>query len=227
MCFSAEADLVAGIVISGAGVDALRHVRDRKDLPLASLPLIFGAHQLIETFAWWGLDGRVPEEVGTVALWAYLVIALGVLPLLVPVAVYFVEPDPGRRRLMVPFGVVGIGVAVMLMAELISGPVDAEVACRYIDYNLSLGYGGQITAFYVAATCGPPLLSSNRRVVVFGLLNMAAVVAIAGLLSNGVISVWCAWAAVISVIIVVHMRSVSRSQTEPKAARRGLSLLGR
>ncbi len=210
MCFSAEADLVAGIVISGLGVDALRHVRDGREIPLAGLPLVFGAHQIIETFTWWGLDGRVPEGVGTVALWAYLVVAFGVLPLLVPGAVYAIEPDPGRRRLMVPFGVLGAVVAAVLIARMVSGPVGAEVACRYIDYNVGFGYSGQIGVLYVVATCGPLLLSSRPSVVVVGLLNLAAVVALALLLANGVISLWCAWAAVISLIIVVRMRSTLR-----------------
>jgi hypothetical protein len=212
VCFSAEADLVAGIVISGAGIDALRHVKRRSNIPLASLPLVFGAHQLIETFTWWGLDGRVPEGVGTVALWAYLVIAFGVLPVLVPGAVYAIEPDRGRRRLLVPFCVLGIAVAAVLISELISGPVGAEVACRYIDYNVGISYGGQITALYVAATCGPLLLSSRRSVVVFGALNLVAVVTLALLLANGVISLWCAWAAVISLIVVVHLRSVAQHE---------------
>jgi len=217
VCFSAEADLVGGIVISGAGVDALRHLRDRNDIPLAVLPLVFGVHQIIEAFNWWGLDGRVPEGVGTVALWAYLVIALGVLPVLVPGAVYAIEPDLRRRRLVIPFGVVGVVVAAVLMTEMVSGPVGAEVAHRYIDYSVDLGYGGQITALYVVATCGPLLMSSRRSLVVFGLLNLAAVVTLALLLSNGVVSLWCAWAAVISLMIVIHLRSMSSRQEEPSA----------
>jgi hypothetical protein len=213
VCFSAEADLVAGIVISGAGVDALRHVEKRSEIPLASLPLVFGAHQIIEAFTWWGLDGRVPEGVGTVALWAYLVIAFGVVPVLVPGAVCAVEPEPGRRRLLVPFCVLGIAVAAVLVAEMISGPVSAEVACRYIDYEVGIGYGGQIATLYVAATCGSLLLSSKRSLVVFGVLNLAAVVTLALLLANGVISLWCAWAAVIGLVIVIHLRSQARHET--------------
>jgi len=50
MCFSAQADLVAGLVVMAIGVDAVRHVQAPRQLPIASLPLLLGGHLLIETF---------------------------------------------------------------------------------------------------------------------------------------------------------------------------------
>jgi hypothetical protein len=44
VCFSPEADLLAGIVVGGVGIDALRHTRHRRYLPLALLPLLFALH---------------------------------------------------------------------------------------------------------------------------------------------------------------------------------------
>jgi hypothetical protein len=69
VCFSPEADVMAGIVVSGVGVDALRHVRHRRYLPLAVIPLILGLHQVVEAFAWWGMQGRVSFQVGHMATW--------------------------------------------------------------------------------------------------------------------------------------------------------------
>lgn len=206
MCFSAEVDLIAGAVVSGAGIDALRHVRHKRQIALAALPLTFGVHQIIETLTWWGLDDRIPASLGEAAMWVYLVIAF-VLPAVVPFAILSIENDPGRRRAILPFGYLGIAVAVVLLFELFTGPVEAEVAGLYIAYDVSLEYGGQITALYVLATCGPLLLSSNRRMVIFGILNLAAVTVLAWLLATGIISLWCAWAAVASIVIVLHLRA--------------------
>ena len=86
MCLSAEVDLVAGLVIGAAGVDALRHAEDRKEIAVAALPVLLGAHQLIEAIAWWGLEDRVPAIAGNVAVWVYLLLAFGVLPIFVPLA---------------------------------------------------------------------------------------------------------------------------------------------
>lgn len=59
MCFAPEADLAAGIAVGAVGVDALRHVRRRQDLALASLPALFAAHQVSEAFVWWGLTDEL------------------------------------------------------------------------------------------------------------------------------------------------------------------------
>ena len=152
-------------------------------------------------------------------MWVYLVIAF-VLPVMVPFAILSIEDDPGRRRAILPFGCLGVAVSVVLLFELFTGPVEAEVAGLYIAYDVSLEYGGQITALYVAATCGPLLLSSNRRMVIFGILNLVAVTVLAWLLVAGVISLWCAWAAVASIVIVIHMRTdTDRRQSLPTPTR--------
>jgi hypothetical protein len=172
------------------------------------LPLVFGAHQLIESLTWWGLDGVVSAEVGDAAAIAYLAIAF-LLPVAVPVAVRMAETDRSHRRWMTPFVLLGGGVSAVLLAELLSGPVVAEVCGRYIGYDVHLTSGGEITALYVIATCAPPLLSSIRRLVLFGVLNVVAVAGLAWLLAAGLISLWCAWAAVASLMIVIHLRTGS------------------
>ena len=209
MCFSAGADLIAGVVVTGAGVESLRHVRHRREIAIAILPLLFGAHQVVEAFVWWGLDGTVSGNVGDVATRIYLAVAF-VLPVLVPVAILLLEDEPGRRRRVAPFIALGGGVFVWLLVSLWAGPVGVEDAGAYIAYDVGLTYGGPLVAAYVVATCAPLLLSSRRRLVVYGVLNLAAVTTLAWLLAEGVISLWCAWAAVTSVMIVLHLRTFDR-----------------
>ena len=93
MCLSAEVDLVAGIVVGAAGVDALRHTENRRERPVAALAVVIGAHQLVEAVAWWGLEGRVPEVAGEIAVWGYLLVEFGLLPAYVPAAVARLETD--------------------------------------------------------------------------------------------------------------------------------------
>ncbi|MFZ0013216.1 MAG: DUF6629 family protein [Acidimicrobiia bacterium] len=84
MCFSAEADIVAGVIVTGVGVDALRHVG--REAAMAAIPILFGLHQLIEAPVWWGVEGQVTEGVASGAAWLYLLIAFGVIPWTVPTA---------------------------------------------------------------------------------------------------------------------------------------------
>jgi hypothetical protein len=61
-------------------------------------------------------------------------------------------------------------------------------------------------SLYVLAICGTLLLSSRRRVVTFGMVNLVAIGVIAWLTIDGFASVWCGWAAVTSAAIALHMR---------------------
>lgn len=221
MCFSPEADLLAGAVVSGAGIDALRHLRHRRYLPLALLPLLLGLHQVVEAFAWWGMEGRVPGRVGEMAIWLYLGFAFLVVPPLVPWAVRAAEDDDRRRRLLLPFVLLGLGVAVALLPGLLNGAAGGEVACRYIAYDAGTPYAGYLLPLYVAATCGPMLLSGNRRFVLFGVVNLAVVALLGWLLARGVVSLWCVWAAVTSVFIAREVRSAERQTTRAAMAAPG------
>jgi len=81
VCFSPQADLGGGLLIGVIGVDAVRHIRQRREfIALAWIPLLLGAHQFIEALVWLWLQGHVPRGIGHVALWAYLLIAFAVLP---------------------------------------------------------------------------------------------------------------------------------------------------
>ena len=222
MCYSPEADLVAGLVVGAAGIDALRHVDDRRDLALAAVPLVLAAHQLIEAVGWWGLQDRVPEMAGTLAIGAYLVIAMGVVPALVPYSVMRTERDPARARLIIPFVLLGAVVSVVLLFSLASGPYGATIGGRYIAYETTLPWFGAVAVSYVVAVCAPLLLSTHRRLVLFGMINIPIVIGLATLLSAGFISLWCVWAAVSSFVVTRHIREQSaRSYSDPSAATAG------
>jgi hypothetical protein len=205
MCFSPEADVAAAVVVGIIGVDAIRHARNPRELPLAALPLFFAFHQLVEAFVWWGLDGTVGADVARAALWLYLVMAFA-LPVVVPVAVRLVEPSPRRRELMTWCVGLGAGVSALLVVEVVRGPIAAHAHDLHLTYRIGTGAGSEIVVLYVLATCGALLASSSRLIAVFGILNLGAVVVLTVLASNGLPSLWCFWAAIASVVIAVHLR---------------------
>ncbi|MEW6153284.1 MAG: DUF6629 family protein [Actinomycetota bacterium] len=205
MCFSAEADAAMAVVIGAIAVDGLRHVREPSHLALASLPVVLAFHQLVEVFVWWGVEGRVAESVFQAAVYTYLVIAFG-LPLLVPRAVRAIEPRPDRQRLMERMGIVGAFVAVILLGGVFTGPVTAVDHGDHLSYEARLFHGGVLTAVYVVVTLGTFLASSHRLMVIYGAVNLVAVVVLAITTITGFVSLWCAWAAVSSLVIVYHLR---------------------
>ena len=207
MCFSPQADIGGGLLICAIGVDAVRHIgRRREFVALAWIPALLGAHQFIEALVWLWLQGHVPRGIGHAALWAYLLIAFVVLPVFVPLAVIAAEPGRRRKRVMAPFALVGTVIAVTLLTALIRGPVGVRLAPYHLSYDTRLPAGFVIVSLYVVAVCGPLLMSGYRNVVLFGVVNLIAVVIIARLTISGFASVWCAWAAVSSAAITLHCR---------------------
>ena len=207
MCFSPEADIGGGLLICAIGVDAVRHIGQRREfIALAWIPVLLGAHQFIEALVWLWLQGHVPRGIGHVALWAYLLIAFVVLPVFIPLAVIALEPTRRRKQLMVPFAVLGAVIAGLLLAAMIRGPVGVKLASYHLSYSIRISDGFVIVGLYVVAVCGPLLVSGYRNVALFGVVNLVAVIIIARLTIAGFASVWCGWAAVSSAAITLHCR---------------------
>jgi len=216
VCFSPEADLVGGLVVGAIGFDAVRHVDHRPGhVALASLPLLLGAHQVVEAFVWWGLQGEVPHGVGRAALWTYLLVALVILPLYIPSAVFVLERARRRRWEIAPFVAMGAGVAVTLLVAMVRGPVVATLGHYRLGYCVGTGIGGSITALYVVAVCGALILSGHRLLVVFGVANLAVLPIIVWLAADGFASLWCAYAALAAGVIALYMRFGRRDRSPP------------
>src|SRR5689334_21041520 len=124
MCWSATADVVAGSGIVSLGVLGMTRVRRRRDLPLAALPLILGAHQLIEAVVWKAEEGQIAAGIGGIARTIWAIIALPLLPALVPWAILLAVGRPAR---LLPFVALGLGVSAVLSYDLATGSVTSTV----------------------------------------------------------------------------------------------------
>ena len=207
VCFAPEADAAVGAIVVAVGVDALRHVSARQQLVLAALPMLFGLHQLTEAFVWWGLQGHVAHWLERAAVWAYLLFAFSALPILVPIAVGLIERSSARRRVIGAFGVLAVAVAVALTIAVARSSIAVAIEGRHIAYRLeALDHGGVLTRLYVIATCGAMLASSYRDIAALGVLNVVAVPVLMWLTVSGFVSLWCFWAAIVSILIAFHLR---------------------
>jgi hypothetical protein len=216
VCFSPEGDLVGGIVVTAIGVDAVRHLRQRKDhLALAALPLLLGFHQIDETFVWWGLQGTVPHELGRVAMWVYLTIAFVVLPVFVPLVIMLLEPTSRRKRRIAPFLVIGAGVSAVLLETMLRNGPSVTLGAYHLAYSIGLQRGTVVIGLYIVATCGSLLASGFRHIVVFGAANLVAVAILARLSADGFASLWCFYAAIACGAILLHMRYAKPHRAAP------------
>ncbi|HEX4191141.1 MAG TPA: DUF6629 family protein [Marmoricola sp.] len=216
MCFAPQADLVAGVVVTAIGVDTLRRTTRSELLPLAALPLVFGVHQLVETLVWWHLRGNVSSCVGKPAAWIYAMIALSVVPVLVPFA--FVRAG-AIRSVRVGWALVGAGVVSggILLLTLIFGHMHPTIDGHHINYHVGTPVVPFTLGLYIIATCAPGLLSNTTTLRIFGVANAVVVAFLIWLAQSAVVSLWCVWAAVSSVLINLYVRR--RQGSEARSAR--------
>jgi hypothetical protein len=159
----------------------------------------------------------VSAGVGRLAASTYLLIAFGLLPVLVPVAVAALEPAAGLRRTRW-FVALGAVVSVVLLHAVVRGPVSVSIEGHHLSYQVDLWHGGLLVVLYVIATCGSLLASADRDVRAYGLVNLLAVATLAWVEQSAVISLWCAWAAVTSVAIALHLRRGRGAEARPAPA---------
>ncbi|MGA7752878.1 MAG: DUF6629 family protein [Candidatus Sulfotelmatobacter sp.] len=202
MCFSATANFVGSGVLGAVGVVTLTKVKHRRELLLAALPLLFAIHQFIEGFVWLGLDGILSPAVAHDMGAAFMLYAQGLLPFLLPLSIVLFEPDGNSRRRMLPFLVLGGATTLYILWELTAFPLQLYVKGNSIVYINQATNNIVVAVVYVIATCGSLFFSKIKMMVAFGAANLAIVLIVMGIKRYAFTSVWCAYAAVASVIIL-------------------------
>jgi hypothetical protein len=204
MCFSATANFVGSGVLGALGVVTLTKVKHRRELLFAGLPVLFAVHQFIEGFVWLGLDGMLSPTVTHNMGAAYMLYAQGLLAFLLPLSIWFFEPGGKDRRRMLPFVLLGGGTSLYVLWALAAYPTDIYVRQNSIVYiNHATNYSA-VAILYVIATCGAMLFSRVRPIVVFGVANLVILLAVGAVKRYAFTSLWCAYAAVASVIILAY-----------------------
>ncbi|MGA2102283.1 MAG: DUF6629 family protein [Candidatus Sulfotelmatobacter sp.] len=202
MCFSATANFVGSGVLGTVGVVTLTKVKHRRELLLAALPLLFAIHQFIEGFVWLGLDGILSPAVAHDMGAAFMLYAQGLLPFLLPLSIVLFEPDGNSRRRMLPFLVLGGATTLYILWALTAFPLQLYVKGNSIVYINQATNNIVVAVVYVIATCGSLFFSKIKMMVAFGAANLAIVLIVMGIKRYAFTSVWCAYAAVASVIIL-------------------------
>ena len=204
MCFCAAANFTGSGVLGTIGVVTLTRVKHRRELLFASLPTLFAVHQFIEGFVWLGLDGVLSPGVTRDMAAAFMLYAQGLLPFLLPLSVLLFEADASRRRRMVPFLAVGTLTALYMLWALIAYPTQTFVKANSIVYINPATNNTAVAVLYVIATCGSLLFSKVKDMVIFGLANLAILLVVMAVKRYAFTSLWCAYAAVASVIILAY-----------------------
>lgn len=203
MCFSATASFTAGTALIAVGAVTLHRSEGRNELPLAAVPLLFGLQQVSEGLLWVSLNNGLAG----LQSWSTYIFSLFshvLWPIFVPFAILMVEDVRWRRKAISVFLVLGLGVGLYLLYFLVRFPVTAHVHERSISYVSPHFYIAVVLVIYLLATCITGLFSSHKCIKIFGVLAFVLAIAAAVVSITTFVSVWCFFAAVLSLLILVH-----------------------
>ena len=212
MCFSATASFTAGVGLLAIGAVTASRINRPAELPFALIPTLFGVQQLIEGALWLTFADNAPQ-MNVVLTYLYSFFSHVLWPVYVPIAVLLVEPEAWRRKLLMVIAVAGAAAGVFLLYFLVTEPIVSEVVGKHISYQSPHFYIGAVMVLYVLATCVSPFVSSCKTIRWFGAATFVSLVAAYAFYAFWFISVWCFFAAGLSVIVLVHFRSLKPSSS--------------
>ncbi|HSY98555.1 MAG TPA: DUF6629 family protein [Terriglobales bacterium] len=202
MCFSATANFVGSGVLGTIGVVTLTKVKHRRELLFAALPALFAVHQFMEGFVWLGLDGILSPTIAHNMGAAFMLYAQGLLPFILPLSVLLFEPNVKSRRRMLPFLAIGTATALYILWGLTAYSFQVYIKGNSLVYINPATNNMTVAVLYVIATCGSLFFSKVKDMVIFGAANLAILLVVMAFKRYAFTSLWCAYAAVASVIIL-------------------------
>ncbi len=215
MCFSASASFATSGMLSLVGTAAIREVRVSPRALLAAIPLLFAIHQFAEGVVWLTLGAGDHPGWHRPAMFVYLAVAKIVWPLWIPLSLFIVERNTAYRRVLIPLLVMGVVSSLYQAYQLSAYTVSAGVAARHIHYEIaSPPAARQLAAvLYFVPTVVPPFCTSLRLMRVVGLGIFGSFIFSAIYFPEALGSVWCFFAAFISVLIWFVVRTPREAPT--------------
>jgi hypothetical protein len=209
MCFSAGASFTSGVVISAVGVAALKEVKKPSQMAFASIPMLFGIQQIAEGLVWLALTDPEYAHFQKIGTNVFLTMARIIWPTLIPLGVLLMEKEIKNRRKQSMLLAMGLSVSLYYTYCLIFLNVIPIIEGHHIRYISDFPESLAVPVFIVYFIAGitPLFVSSIRRTRFLGALMFISCLVTAVFFFQYLTSVWCFFAAVVSVVVLWILRS--------------------
>jgi hypothetical protein len=199
---------ILNFTLSGAigvvGILTLRKASTPNEVVFASLPLLFALHQFTQGFVWLGMYHLIGPRALHMAESIFVFYAQGFLQFLVPFALWLIEPRGVRRQLIGLLTIIGAALMAYTLWGLAVHPTSVSVENNALVYLNPWTNKLWVALIYVLTTCGSLILSSSIAIQLFGWLNLIGLTAIYLLKPYAFTSLWCLYAAAISVLLYFY-----------------------
>ncbi len=203
MCFSAGASFAGGVIISAIGIATIKKVHKPSQLIFASIPLFFGFQQFAEGLVWLTIPDPDEANVLKIATYVFLVMADFLWPMMIPLAVLFMEENKKKVKILRILFVAGLSLSLYYAFCLVSFNVYPQISGYHILYKTDFPKSLSMFAFaiYLIVTITPLFVSSIKRTHLLGVLMFLSCLVTAIFFRQYLTSVWCFFAALISGVI--------------------------
>jgi len=203
MCFSATASFIAGVTTTGIGIKTIKNTKSKRELPLASIPILFGLQQFIEGAIWMSLGSQL---LNTIFTYIFIFYSHIWWPFFVPFAIFLIEDDKIRKKFLFLIMIIGIAVGLNFMIFTITGPVVSSIINSSIAYSC-IYYNVEIVFFcYMLSTTLCCFISSHRVIQFFGVAIFVSAVITYYYYFQTFTSVWCFFSAILSLVLYMHFK---------------------
>jgi hypothetical protein len=203
MCFSAGASFAGGAVISVIGAASQTKVSKPAQRLFAIIPFFFGFQQFAEGILWVTLGSGKYPALQEIVTYIFLVTALVIWPVMVPLSVRLMEKVKLRKRILSCLLITGCLLSAFYAFCLICYDVAPRINGFHIEYIYDIPgtFLDVAFVFYLISTIAPFFVSSVKRMWVFGILIAASCIVTGIFFSQYLTSVWCFFAAIISISV--------------------------
>jgi hypothetical protein len=216
MCFSPSASFTATAFLIPTGIYACQVTiqKDSRYLPFALIPCIFGIQQGLEGMEWLGLINNQADLTQWAAL-GYLFFSHWLWLPWLGLAVSMMGESVRFRKILWVIIVMGILFGASLYLPFLFSPERFAPIVNQgsIDYQTQLIYDPFIPRsvarlMYLLIVVVPLWLSPSRELKIYGCAIPLALIITAWFYNYAFISVWCFFAAILSVSILYILRSL-------------------
>ena len=206
MCFSAAASLTAGSMLSITGLLSLSYTKTIAQRMIAAIPLFFGIQQLAEGMVWKGME-QGNELWVTSGSYLFLFFAFFVWPVWVPLSMHFMTKNIFRKKIIIGTLFIGLTVGIYLMHNITTSGLMVTISNAHIVYEINIDQFKLIGSIaYLIATIVPFFVIQLAPVNIMGTTIALSYVITYLYYTQALISVWCFFAALISLgcIFITH-----------------------
>jgi hypothetical protein len=215
MCFSAGASFGASALLGVAGLVAVAKAKTTSQRLFATIPFVFAIQQLAEGLLWLSVKSPGLEAGQSFFTYTFLVFAMMVWPVMIPFTIGLLEKDVKRKRMINILSGIGITVFIGIGCVLLFYPVHVVATHHHLHYRFDfpLVIKKLIWLFdilYFMATIITPFISSIKRMKWLGIIFLVSYLFAAIFFKGFVVSVWCYFAAVLSIVVIWIVAGLSK-----------------